>query len=628
VTVYMMGDVSSISDPSKPLAVRLHDENYDSELFGNNASTWRNWLCFGIEEGVKAAQAGGAGVIVYARQEGNALGEVSKFLVHNARKTLGDSVANFHDQAARVTGAADVRHYELCADVLLWLGVTKVDSFVTSSDQKCEALKAAGIEIVKRVTVPSAQLAAEAQIEVDASSPKALRPPAKRQRSGTNMQQGVRLAPTTLTTQGSNENLGALGARRRVTLTTHIGQYNADPLPLSWGDADPRKRGAVVATMLAKGRRNAIGAHNGPYSVFRAVGVAKGQINATVPLDLEYTEPAATIGPFEAWYDPEKIVALDPWGHLPCQKTCELGAVSRERDVPTQPTIAIASAELNMTEIVAAVNAGRLSCDGKILSNGGTLLHCIKCSIEPVWYLPGIARRFHLEEAVLRRKLFEHTGGMFPELVTRADLKVFLPPIGGCTALIFGDPASIPDPNKPLTVRVHDECNGSDIFGSDICTCRPYLTHGIEECVKSAQEGGAGLIVYNRKEGRALGEVTKFMVYNARKRQEGGDSAQNYFKRTEVIAGVQDMRFQELMPDPLLWLGVKKIDKFISMSNMKYDAIIASGITIVERVDIPEELIPADAKVEIDAKMYAGYFSGNKQVKTWDELNTTIGREL
>ena len=95
-------------------------------------------------------------------------------------------------------------------------------------------------------------------------------------------------------------------------------------------------------------------------------------------------------------------------------------------------------------------------------------------------------------------------------------------------------------PRLPLPqVRVHDECNGSDVFGSDICTCRPYLIHGIEECIRSAQEGGAGLIVYFRKEGRALGEVTKFMVYNARKRQQGGDSAQTYFKRTEMIAGVQ-----------------------------------------------------------------------------------------
>ena len=217
---------------------------------------------------------------------------------------------------------------------------------------------------------------------------------------------------------------------------------------------------------------------------------------------------------------------------------------------------------------------------------------------------------------------------MFPELVTRTDLEVFLPPIGGCTAYIFGDPAAIPDVTKQLTVRVHDECNGSDVFGSDICTCRPYLIHGIEECIQTAQAGGTGLIIYNRKEGRALGEVTKFMVYNARKRQAGGDSAQTYFKRTEMIAGVQDMRFQELMPDPLHWLGVTRIDKFISMSDMKYDAVTGTGIEIVERVDIPEELIPADAKVEIDAKMYAGYYSGNKQVKTWDQLTTTVGRSM
>jgi GTP cyclohydrolase II len=61
--------------------------------------------------------------------------------------------------------------------------------------------------------------------------------------------------------------------------------------------------------------------------------------------------------------------------------------------------------------------------------------------------------------------------------------------------------------------------HSSDVFGSDICTCRPYLVHGIEECVRTAQEGGVGVIVYFRKEGRSLGEVTKFLVYNARKRQ-------------------------------------------------------------------------------------------------------------
>ena len=178
---------------------------------------------------------------------------------------------------------------------------------------------------------------------------------------------------------------------------------------------------------------------------------------------------------------------------------------------------------------------------------------CTKVAIEPVWWLPGVAALRRVETD-LRRHLFEQTGGMFPELVTRSDLKVFLPPIGGQTVYLFGDVA-LGDPACKIACRVHDECNGSDVFGSDICTCRPYLVHGIEVCIATAQAGGVGIIVYNRKEGRALGEVTKFLVYNARKRQQGGDRAAAYFERTECVAGVQDVRFQELMPDVLHWLA-------------------------------------------------------------------------
>ena len=50
--------------------------------------------------------------------------------------------------------------------------------------------------------------------------------------------------------------------------------------------------------------------------------------------------------------------------------------------------------------------------------------------MEPVWYLPGVAKRFEIDEGVLRRGLFEDTGGSYPELITRGDLKLFLPPIG------------------------------------------------------------------------------------------------------------------------------------------------------------------------------------------------------
>jgi len=165
------------------------------------------------------------------------------------------------------------------------------------------------------------------------------------------------------------------------------------------------------------------------------------------------------------------------------------------------------------------------------------------------------------------------------------------------------------------------------VFGSDICTCRPYLVHGIEVCVETAQQGGVGIIVYNRKEGRALGEVTKFLVYNARKRQSGGDRADTYFRRTECVAGVQDMRFQELMPDVFHWLGIRRIHRWVSMSNLKRDALTGQGIEVVEQVAIPDRLVPLDAVVEIEAKKAAGYFAP-AGIPDPDELSGIRGRAL
>jgi hypothetical protein len=65
-----------------------------------------------------------------------------------------------------------------------------------------------------------------------------------------------------------------------------------------------------------------------------------------------------------------------------------------------------------------------------------------------------------------------------------------------------------------------------------------------------------------------------------RKRAEGGDQASEYFNCTKHVAGITDTRFQAFMPDALRWLGVTKIHRFISMSDMKYDAIINAGIKV------------------------------------------------
>jgi len=390
--------------------------------------------------------------------------------------------------------------------------------------------------------------------------------------------------------------------RRHITLTSHP-RGSQKPVPIRWGAADPVERGPVIGTFSDPNRRNVIGAHSGAYSLYRALAIAAGSLSALHRPDLSDTAPAVPIGPHPQWLDADRIVSLDPFGHL----TSEVFAGLLAAGWDIRPTIAVTRARLTVPELRDAIAAGRLHPGGTLLKENGEVA-ATKAAIEPVWHLPGVARRCGVSETLLRRSLFEQTGGMFPELVTRSDLHVFLPPIGGVTVYAFGDPAAIADPGRTLACRVHDECNGSDVFGSDICTCRPYLAHGIEVCVRTAQEGGAGVIVYNRKEGRGLGEVTKFLVYNARKRQQGGDRAEAYFERTECVAGVQDVRFQQLMPDVLHWLGIRRIDRLVSMSNMKHEAIVRQGIEVGERVPIPEALIPADARVEMDAKAAAGYY--------------------
>lgn len=405
-----------------------------------------------------------------------------------------------------------------------------------------------------------------------------------------------------------------------IRLTSHSGAVGTPAI--HWGAATAAERGPVVGTTATRAHRNVIGTHSGSYSVYRALAVAAGALKREHRADLTDTSPTDLIGPYPQWSEPATIVSMDPWGASIAEAfTAELAA-----GLDIRPTIAITKAHVILPEITDAIARGRLVPDGRILLDSGAAL-VTKAAVEPVWWLPGVAQRFGCSETDLRRVLFEETGGMYPELVTRSDLEVFLPPIGGQTVYIFGAAADLADPSVELTARVHDECNGSDVFGSDICTCRPYLTHAIEECIRGAQNRGVGLVAYSRKEGRALGEVTKFLVYNARKRQAGGDTADQYFARTECVAGVQDMRFQELMPDVLHWFGIRKIHRLVSMSNMKYDAITGSGIEVGERVNIPDELVPPDARVEIDAKMAAGYFTPGP-VPDAEALKKVKGRGL
>ena len=261
------------------------------------------------------------------------------------------------------------------------------------------------------------------------------------------------------------------------------------------------------------------------------------------------------------------------------------------------PTVASCRATLTIPELMD------LNRDGVIVDADGGI-KCSKAAVSYAWNVPHLAERLGLTEKDLREALAKYSGS---DKILDPKIRTFLPAVGGFTIYAFGDVRKIRDPATEIAVRVHDECIGSDVFGSDICTCRPYLMFAMKHAVECAQRGGVGLVIYYRKEGRSLGEVVKFRVYNARTNQAGGDRPETYFLQTESIAGIRDARFQTMMPDALSWLGITRIDWLLSMSADKYDAIVDAGIQVMQRVSLPDDWVPKSAWVELDAKVASGY---------------------
>ena len=136
--------------------------------------------------------------------------------------------------------------------------------------------------------------------------------------------------------------------RHLIKLTTHPDQFGVDPEPLSWDARDPAKRGPVVATVSKPGKRNAIGAHSGTYSVYRAVALAAQAASPNFRPDFTNTLPPEQIGPHESWFVPGQICSLDPWGHV-VQHVFEDRIKSGDLDV--RPTIAVTKSHLDVLEV-------------------------------------------------------------------------------------------------------------------------------------------------------------------------------------------------------------------------------------------------------------------------------------
>lgn len=177
---------------------------------------------------------------------------------------------------------------------------------------------------------------------------------------------------------------------------------------MAWGAAEVSERGPIICSRLPSSikYRNAIGAHSGSYSIYRALAIAMGTLAPQHKPDYTSTEPPVAIPPNPAWSDPKKIVSFDPWGHLVPQvykrEIEELG-------LDVRPSIAVTKAHIKLSECDESYRKGELTIDGKILlqsprlrkpdgspsdADPGVEINVSKAAVEPVWYLPGVAERF------------------------------------------------------------------------------------------------------------------------------------------------------------------------------------------------------------------------------------------
>src|SRR6516225_7832158 len=114
VIVLVRGDLRGEDGP----LVRIHSQCLTGDVFGSGRCDCGAQLHLALEKIAKR----GAGVLIYQLQEGRGIGLMNKLLAYELQDSGHDTVEANHTLGFE----ADHRNYELCAEVLRLLGVSKV----------------------------------------------------------------------------------------------------------------------------------------------------------------------------------------------------------------------------------------------------------------------------------------------------------------------------------------------------------------------------------------------------------------------------------------------------------------------------------------------------------------------
>ena len=140
-------------------------------------------------------------------------------------------------------------------------------------------------------------------------------------------------------------------------------------------------------------------------------------------------------------------------------------------------------------------------------------------------------------------------------------------------ALIIGEQDSAREP----LVRLHSECLTGDILGSLKCDCGPQLDAALGAMANETKEGGWGVLLYLRQEGRGIGLVNKLRAYQL---QDQGFDTVDANQRLGLPDEARDFPVAARM---LELIGVRSI-RLMTNNPKKVDALTKAGVVISERV--------------------------------------------
>ena len=149
-------------------------------------------------------------------------------------------------------------------------------------------------------------------------------------------------------------------------------------------------------------------------------------------------------------------------------------------------------------------------------------------------------------------------------------------------------------------VRLHSECLTGDILGSLKCDCGPQLDAALHAMAAESKQGGWGVLLYLRQEGRGIGLINKMRAY---KLQDQGFDTLEANTRLGLPEEARDF------PVAARMLELLSVDAIRLMTNnpAKVDALQSAGVDVIERVQHQLPANPHNARYLATKRDEAGH---------------------